>query len=237
MAQGLRCPNCGHKHPLSELAGTPTFRCAGCGQVLKTPSAYRDHAAEDGAPRRTTAASAPSAYRRPASRVPPGSRRDLDDGGEATEALPTVGQRQPQPVRARPRPAPAPAPARNGTGPDAALPLAWPWRLLVWVIAVPLGLALAFYAARWTGLITGNNLFDVISGTGIGRYLRLFAVAPVAALVIATIAHFSLERLPDVLERRRAARRTPRDDDYGPPRRGGNPPQRAGRAAGRRPTS
>ena len=74
MAQGLRCPNCGHKHPLSELPGTPTFRCDGCGQVLKTPSAYRDHAAEDGAPRRTTAPSAPSAYRRPASRVPPGSR-------------------------------------------------------------------------------------------------------------------------------------------------------------------
>jgi hypothetical protein len=242
MAQGLRCPHCGHKHPVAQLAGTPTFRCAGCGQVLKTPQAYRAPAGHTGqgspsdVPR--AAPTAPSTYQRPVQRVVPGGRGDRAFEGPATEALPVVAPRP----QARPRP----AAAGNGAArPVAAGALPWPWRVLVWGIALPLGLLIVVFVARWLGFLTGNNLFDVISGSGLGRYVRLFVLAPFAALVIATMAHFALERLPVMLANRRASRRgggggggAPYDDAYEDPRRDGRrAPQRAGRPAGRRTAS
>jgi hypothetical protein len=247
MAQGLRCPHCGHKHPVAQLQGTPTFQCAGCGQVLKTPREYRSP--PGGAPGVANAdaprAAAPSTYQRPP-RVPPRrvggevprTRRDPVVAGDATEALPTAAPRV--------RPQMRSTPAANGAAPSAATaPLAWPWRALVWIIALPVGLLLVVFIARWLGLLTGNNLFDVISGTGIGRYLRLFALAPFAALVVATIAHVVLERLPIILEQRRTGSRRggggssgPPGDAYGDPRRAARgASQRAARPAGRRTTS
>jgi hypothetical protein len=228
MAQGLRCPHCGHKHPVDELPGTPTFRCAGCGQVLKTPRQYRVPTGPQQDTRRSVTR-APSTYQRPPARTAPVPRVDAY-AGEATEALPTVGP----PRKARPAPAP------NGAArPVSARPLAVPLRVLVWLVTVPLGLLVVVLLARWTGLLTGNNLFDVVSGSGIGRYVRLFAIAPFAALVIATTAHFAIERLPVVLARRRARRAASRYDDPYDDRRGPGPggSQRAGRPAGRRTTS
>jgi hypothetical protein len=210
--------------------------------VLKTPREYRTSAAEGGggaSETRRVAPNAPSTYSRPVPRASQAARADSEYAGEATEALPAVTP------RTRPRAAQSP----NGAGAGRAVgvrPLAWPWRLLVWIVALPIGLLIVFFVARWLGLLTGNNLFDVISGSGIGRYLRLFAIAPFAALVIATMAHFALERLPAVLERRRASRRggggggggVAYDDAYNDSRAGARgAPQRAGRPAGRRTTS
>lgn len=184
--------------------------------------------------RRRAAPAAPSASRRPAPRSAPVPRSERDIASEQTAAMPAVA--------AQPRS--RSAPGVNGTRqPLAPKALAWPWRLLAWVIAVPIGFLVVVLVARWLGLLTGNNLFDVISGSGIGRYVRLFAIAPFAALVIATLAHFAVERLPVVLERRRVARRVggaagapAYDDAYTDPRDGARAPQRAGRPAGRRTT-
>jgi hypothetical protein len=239
MVQGLGCPHCGHKHPVAQLAGTPTFRCAGCGQVLKTPREYRAPAGQSGqAPQtdvRRAAPTAPSTYQRP---VPRGGRPDRDYEAVVTEALPVATPRP----QARPRPTAA---ANGASRPVVARALPWPWRVLVWGISLPLGLVIVLFVARWLGFLTGNNLFDVISGSGLGRYVRLFVIAPFAALVIATMAHVALERLPVMLARRRASRRgggggggAPYDDAYEESRRDGRrAPQRAGRPAGRRTAS
>jgi hypothetical protein len=100
MAQGLRCPHCGHKHPVAELAGAPTFTCAGCGQVLKTPRQYRAPSPQQ-----------PAAPPRPARPDPP-------------RPAPRVEQPAPVPpprdrVRSRPVPSVPPVP---GNGETAALP-------------------------------------------------------------------------------------------------------------------
>lgn len=239
MAQGLRCPHCGHKHPLAQLPGTPTFRCSGCGQVLKIPAEYRSAGAPSGstpvgpAPeRRRSAPAVPSTYRRPAPRPAPVPRTERDIAAEETAAMAAVAP----PPRVR-----ASVGADGARRPRPGAPLAWPWRVLAWVVSVPVGFLIVVFVARWLGLLTGNNLFDVISGSGIGRYVRLFAIAPFAALVIATLAHFALERLPVVLERRRAARGVrggvggpAYDDTSTDPRGQARAPQRTGRPAGRR---
>jgi ribosomal protein S27E len=248
MAQGLRCPNCGHKHPVAQLPGTPTFHCAGCGQVLKTPREYRKPSS--GAARVVNTPERP----RPAPAAPrprPAPEREPQPARVAatrarydeTEAIPPVG---PAPARAPRAPGRAPVAPPRAPRPSGPPALAWPWRVLVWVIAVPLGLLIVALIARWLGVLNGNSLFDIISGTGMGRYVRVFAIAPFAALVIATMAHVALEQLPVLLERRRAAARPAargaeapagenghRDGAGAPVRRA---PQRAGRPAGRRPT-
>src|SRR4030081_1855569 len=115
MAQGLRCPHCGHKHPVAQLPGTPTFRCTGCGQVLKTPREYRTSAAEGGggaaSETRRVAPNAPSTYSRPVPRASQAARADSEYAGEATEALPAVTP------RTRPRAAQSP----NGAGAGRAV--------------------------------------------------------------------------------------------------------------------
>ncbi|HEX4779018.1 MAG TPA: hypothetical protein VFW74_19740, partial [Acidimicrobiia bacterium] len=157
------------------------------------------------------------------------------------------------PLRSRPAP---PAPPVPGNGETAALPqtsvaprraamprdrapgsstaLPWPWRVLIWVVAVPLGLLIVAVPARWIGVLNGNSFLDVISGTGIGRYVRIFSIAPFAALVIATIAHVSLEQLPEWLARRRAlAREAAQLREPAAAGRPGAAPQRVERSARR----
>lgn len=66
----------------------------------------------------------------------------------------------------------------------AAVPL----RILAWVVAILLGAFVVRYVAKATGWITGDTLIDVITGRGWGRYLRVFALVPVWALVSAGLA-------------------------------------------------
>lgn len=234
MAQGLRCPHCGHKHPVAELAGAPTFTCAGCGQVLKTPRQYRAPSPQQPA--------APARPARPVDAPRPAPRME--------RPAPVPPPRDP--LRSRPAPPPVPgngetaalpqtsvAPRRaampRDRAPGNSTPLPWPWRVLIWVVAVPLGLLIVAVPARWIGVLNGNSFLDVISGTGIGRYVRIFSIAPFAALVIATIAHVSLEQLPEWLARRRAlAREAAQLREPAAVGRPGAAPQRVERTSGRR---
>ncbi|HEY7136260.1 MAG TPA: hypothetical protein VIB48_14460 [Acidimicrobiia bacterium] len=234
---------------MAQLPGTPTFHCAGCGQVLKTPREYRKPA-----PGATRVVSSPERPR-PAPTTPrprPAPERDPQPARVAatrarvdeTEAMAPVAATPARPPRSSSR---APVAPPRAPGPSRPPALAWPWRVLIWVIAVPLGLLIVALIARWLGVLNGNSLFDIISGSGVGRYVRVFAIAPFAALLIATMAHVALEQLPVVLERRRVAaspatRRAEAPAGENGHRDGAGPtvrraPQRAGRPAGRRPTS
>lgn len=225
MAQGLRCPHCGHKHPIADLDGAATFTCSGCGQVLKTPRQYRTPSPSP-SPSAPPAPSAPPRVSRP---NPTPRAREMP---RARTLPPVAGNRE---TAVLPQ---ATVPSRGRVAPsrerslDRSSTLPWPWRVLVWVVAVPLGLVIVAVPARWLGVLNGNSFFDVISGTGIGRYLRIFSIAPFAALVIATIAHVALEQLPEFLARRRAlAREAAQLRQPGQPAQA---PQRVRRASGRR---
>ncbi len=166
MASALQCPACGFKHRLSALSGEPVFSCVQCGRLLKTPAEYL-----------RPEPSGPSEPPRPSS----GAR--VQRGGSATRdqtsVIPAGGRVEPKLRRPAPRSGPV------------AVPL--PLRILAWVIAVGLGAYIVRWLARTIGWLTGDSLIDVITGSGIGRYLRVFALVPFWALATALLATLFIE--------------------------------------------
>ena len=68
----------------------------------------------------------------------------------------------------------------------------FPLRLLVWIVAVPLGFAIVFGAARAFGLLSSNQLEDVFLETGWSRFWPVARLLPFVALVTASIVHFTI---------------------------------------------
>jgi len=101
-----------------------------------------------------------------------------------------------------PRPAAGLAPKRE----TVALPL----RLLAWVVALVLGLVVTLWVARVTGWLSGNRLVDVFIQTGLARYIRVIAIAPVWALFTTLLLTLFLEG-GRALARRRAEKRAAGD--------------------------
>jgi hypothetical protein len=194
MASALQCPACGHKHRLSQLTGDPIFSCENCGRLLKTPMEYR-----------RPEPSAPAAPPRPAAQSK--SRSKVQRGGSAvrdqTSVIPAAAA-APEPVAApaprasKPPKAPkapkepkaSPVPRAGGSTPAA---LGLPIMILGWVAAFVIGGVIVRYVAKWTGLLTGDSVIDLITGTGFGRYLRLFAVVPFWALASAGLMTLFIE--------------------------------------------
>jgi hypothetical protein len=65
-------------------------------------------------------------------------------------------------------------------------------RLLVWIVAVPLGFLIVFGFARVAGLLTQTQLEDVFLDTGWHRFWPVARMLPFVALVTAAIVHFSV---------------------------------------------
>jgi hypothetical protein len=163
MAPVLQCPDCGTKHPIDLASSAAAFRCNGCGRTLKVPAAYRPAPAP--APASVTTAAS-----------------------DATAVTPVVGG------------APAtPPPSTNGgrslsrrkVRAQAGVVPFW-MRLLVWLVAVPLGFALVFGVARLAGFLTQTQLEDVFLDTGWKRFWPVARLLPFVALVTASIVHFSV---------------------------------------------
>ena len=162
MASALQCPACGHKHRLSELSGEPIFSCEECGRLLKTPVEYRR-------PDPSTSSEVPRAN---------GSSQ-VTRGGSAGRDQTSVLQQPGPPSRESPAVRPRrPSPRMPAT-------LAVPLQILGWMIAIVIGGIIARYVAKATGLLTGDSVIDLITGSGFGRYWRLFALVPFWALVSA----------------------------------------------------
>ena len=114
-----------------------------------------------------------------------------------------------RPAGAVPRPAPAVppiAPAVPRTGRPAARPtpsvagprrarerLALPVRIGMWVAAVFAGLLVTWLGAVAIGFLSKARLVDMFSSSRPGNYVRLFVLAPVWALVSATLATLCIE--------------------------------------------
>ena len=115
---------------------------------------------------------------------------------------------------AAPGPAPAPpAPSRSerratrsGGAPRddrrEALPL-W-MRILIWVIALPIALAIVGIPARQLGYLTSQKLLDVIVKTDLSRFVPILVIIVLWALVTAVLVTVFIEGGRRLMLRRRA---------------------------------
>lgn len=189
MAGALQCPACGHKHRLDRFPGAPTFRCARCRRMLRTPPEFRRP--EPGAPPRAG----------PGTRVRPLPSRVQRGGAAATDRTAVL------PAPAAPARAPVPGlGATRSAAPLArrdSLPVPAPLRALVWVLAVGLSGVVVFWTARQVRWLSGDRLIDMMTGHGFGRYSRVLAVVPVWALLAAVLATVGVEAARTAIARRR----------------------------------
>ena len=236
MAAALQCPDCGHQEMLEHLGGVSTFRCGGCGRALKVPAQFRDDAPAR-APRRpapgpdatqalprvgpSAAAAAAAAADPPVSPVPggvanpgvPTARTPAADPGMGIDG---VGAGAVPPGRGGPR-EPVGAPAPKGPPPEPISPetLKPPLilRLILWVIALPLGSLIVFALASAFGVLTKSQLEDTFLRADWGRFLPIARLLPFCALATALLVQLGVF----LLEQLRA-----RNLRNGPRRRGGS---------------
>jgi len=198
MARALECPACGARHRLDALPSSGTFRCEQCGQVLRVPTAVASDPDAPSPPPRTGA---------PAPVAPPPRRRPADApaataaAGVSATVSASAPDRSDSDDNRRRAPAPAARPTKRSR-------VAWYWRLLAWIVAVPVAFFLTAWPAYELGFIEKDDLLDIFVGTGIGRYLRLVIVTLVWALVTALIVQVLVEGGRVRAARRRRARGT-----------------------------
>ena len=182
MAKALECPACGARHPIDTLPDARTFRCDRCGQVLKVPDAIGS----------SRTATVPPAAARASGPPPPPPRR----GGSAatgpsvtataTATIPAATASSGGTERGRrAESTPSVAPRRRKAR--------WYWRILAWVVAIPLGLLITGWPALQFDLLKKNDLLDVFVGSGAGRYTRLLVFAAAWALVTALLVQLLVE--------------------------------------------
>jgi len=138
-------------------------------------------------------------------------------GGGAAAPAAAAGAVAAPPAPPPPRP---PTPSRRDRRPPAAPDpnrVAWPFRLIAWLVAVPVGLIVVVYPARKFGFLSGQRLLDVLVGTGYGRYWRVLVIAPVWALVTAVLVQLIVLGVRKLGDRRRAivGARPPADAEPG----------------------
>jgi len=210
MARALECPACGARHRLDSLPATPTFRCERCGQVLKAPVTVSSDPSAPPPPARTAARTGAPAPVAP----PPRRTAPLPDATAATRKAPAASAAAVSATVSASPNAENGSDAgrgRGGTPPPSASAATrskvhWYWRLLAWVVAVPLGFVLTAWPAYKFGFIKKNDLLDIFVGTGTGRYLRLAIVTLAWALVTALLVQLFVEGGRVRAARRRRAR-------------------------------
>lgn len=213
MAKALQCPDCGERHPLDQIGTTSTFRCQGCRRLLKVPASVVT--AKTGT--RATNASTGSG-----SSSPSGSEEGRDQTAtlpardDATEVVPELSTKQekvPPSQRGdtarieRTRSRSSRAAGRVRSRVPRTL------RVLVWIVAMPVGLVPVLLIGRVAGLFTLDTAIDVFVGTGIGRFVPVLLLVPMWAAASASLAHFTIEGLARVWSgsRFRDGNRSPAD--------------------------
>ena len=188
MARALECPACGAKHRIDNLPDTPTFRCDRCGQVLKMPTPVTT-----GGPPPLARSSGTAPIAPPPRRRAPGDEAPVSATGAAPVAVvsatvaATAADDGDGPTRStRRRRAAAAASAPKGK-------VAWYWRLVAWVVAVPLGFVITAWPAYELGFIKKDDVLDIFVGTGSSRYVRLAIATAIWALVTALLVQLFVE--------------------------------------------
>ncbi len=215
MARALECPACGARHRVDSLPDAPTFRCDRCGQTLKVPDGVRAPRTvpEDPGMVRGWSAAAASAPPPPPRRRggPVATGPTVSETSSATASVPASAAVGTAVADAAPR-----EPASR-TAPRARREkVRIYWRIVAWVVAVPLGFVITAWPAFEFGFIEKDDVLDVFVGEGSSRYLRLLIGAAIWALVTALLVQLFVEGGRALAARRRAKRA--RDEDAGPRR-------------------
>jgi hypothetical protein len=214
MARALECPACGEKHRIDNLPGTPTFRCERCGQILKMPEPVnRGNGSASAGPTRTTPVVPPP--RRPGAGVgaPPRSPDQREVVGVSatvaaagTSDLATDDRDADRQSRGDRRRARSRRAAPSTSAELAPTKVRWYWRLVAWVVAVPLGFVLTAWPAYRLGLIRKDDVLNIFVGSGLGRYARLAIETAVWALVTALLVQLFVDGGRRLVQRRKAKR-------------------------------
>jgi len=216
MAKALQCPSCGTKKRIDALAGGDTFQCEGCGQVTKVPPGLQDD--HRGGRSRATPdpVVAAVASQQDAPPAPPKRR-----GGAAVAAGTAAEVPAPAPVVADPAGggvAVAAPPVRGSGGrrptpiddaPEAATgQVRVVWRVLAWLVALPIALAAVGIPARSAGYLNSQRLLDVIVENGLTRFVPVVVIVVLWALMTALLVTAILGVGQRLAARRRRRRRT-----------------------------
>jgi len=219
MAKALQCPSCGTKKRIDTLAGSDTFQCEGCGQVTKVPPGIADDhrpskraerahpdpvaAVTSGSgsppapPKRrgggaVAAASGTAAVPVPAATTSAG---DLGAGGVVVAAPPVRGSGgRGSPVRGDERLDGAPRPVKIY------------WRVLAWLVALPISLAAVGIPARRAGYLNSQRLLDVIVENSLTRFVPILVIIVLWALMTAVLVTVMLTVGQRLAARRRSRR-------------------------------
>jgi hypothetical protein len=193
----LTCTSCGGRFTLADLQGASRAPIQAGAAVPPPPRKRRS-----GAPR---AEPLPPPVIAPP--LPPPPAPGLSDGGLGTLESPLApGEPVRMPISSADPPRGA-GPVSDGAVRSAALsPIAvaasatrprrrvhWYWRLLAWIVAVPLGLAIVGLPARRLGYVTSDKLADVLLEHDLGRFVPLLIVVALWALVTAVLVHLFVE--------------------------------------------
>jgi hypothetical protein len=175
------------RHPLGALEPDTTFRCERCGQKLLVPSASAVAAAGSRLP-----GTSPSEGSDPTATVPVPPRRrvpggPVPNGAAAAGVAVTVsanGDAVPSTADSRQE--------RRSARPDRRR-VHWYWRLLAWIVAVPMGFVIAVVPSYEFGVISKDDVLDVFVGSGTDRYVRLGVVTLIWAVVTAILVQLFVE--------------------------------------------
>jgi|GEM_PF-1134934 len=221
MAKALQCPTCGTKKRIDALADGTSFRCEQCGQVLKVPPGLQARP-KPTVPVPSPAAPPAAAPRQPASSggtPPPAPRRrsrpTATAGGVAAGAGGTAvlsSDRSPgtaglvsPPVAVPGRDVMPASPgvgrADRGRGSRETLPLGL--RVLAWLVALPLGLAIVGLPARKAGYLSSQKLLDVIVKSDMSRFVPIVVIILLWALASAALVTLFVEGGRRLMARRR----------------------------------
>ena len=99
-----------------------------------------------------------------------------------------------------------PVPPPGAAAPAKRAKVHWYWRVVAWIVAVPLGFLVTAWPAYELGFIKKDDLLDIFVGTGTGRYLRLAIVTLVWAIVTALLVQLFVEGGRARANRRRRTR-------------------------------
>jgi hypothetical protein len=121
----------------------------------------------------------------------------------ATAAAPVTAGADGSPPRT---PKPAKAKGADARPAKVRTRLPWPFRLLAWIIAIPLGLALVGIPARKAGYLSSQKLLDIVIERNLDRYLPLAVIVILWALVTALLVQLLVEGGGWLLRRRQARR-------------------------------
>lgn len=193
MAKALQCPDCGSRHPLDEVAHLRTFRCRECRRLLKVPAgvAVAERPTGDRGARDDVTRAQPQAYDEDATREMKGNSAATAGGTTGAKVPPSqrvgavIEQTANMPVTAGLPPSPVPGVVR----------------VVVWLVAIPLGALPVLLVGRAAGLLTIDRAVDVFIGLGWTRFLPPLLMLPVWAASSATIAHLVIEGIARVRAR------------------------------------